>query len=494
MKVFAGITTELRREWHLAVSDPAVPATLGVAAVLTLLALLSGMLRTQERWERQQILEQENVQQRAFLESAFDDDSTSNRELSGLTQAQQDRRSELQMSARSADLLRFTGGHWRAMLPPSVLAGLSTGASGEWPDHYDHAGSSITATVSRTMRTSPILAAVGTFDLTLLIGAILPLAVIGLTFNVVAVDRELGRWDLIRSQATSTFRLVVIRSLIRVTAIALVVFLLTVSWILIAPVGDVDLVAIRNIALWGGWLFVYLAFWGALAILVSSFKLSSSGSGLLLLLCWYVLVLAVPSAVEHAINTRFPLPRASDLIAMEADVRKQLEQDVDVVWAEFLQRHPGITLDEDDPQREFVLRDLALIKAIRSEAHQRTEEYFLRFRQREEQLDLCQMLSPLLAWRTAADQCAGTSLRHFLGLARETAAFHDHYLSHFETLSLEGRELMLTDMRELPRFQVKNLPSQLDQAPLLLSATSLLLWTAMGGWTNWQMMQRSDRH
>ena len=126
MSVFAGITTELRREWHLAVSEPAVLLTLSMVGCLTVLALLTGTLRTQERRERQQLLERDNSQQRAFLESAFDDDSPASNEL---TSARQERRSELQLSARSPDLLRFTAGLWRSILPPSLLAGLSTGAS-----------------------------------------------------------------------------------------------------------------------------------------------------------------------------------------------------------------------------------------------------------------------------------------------------------------------------------------------------------------------------
>ena len=352
----------------------------------------------------------------------------------------------------------------------------------------------MTATLSRSMRTNPLLAAVGTFDLTLLVGAVLPLTVIILTYNLVAADREQGRWDLIRAHAASMPRLVTVRCLIRIAALGLVVILVTVCWTFLVPAGSRNGVAARNFALWSLWLCAHLAFWAAMTMLVNSLRLSSSGSGLLLLLGWCLLVLAIPSAVERGINSRFSMPSFSDLIAMELEVRKQIEQDANAVWADFLQRHAGIHLDEDNPQREFLLRDIAMSEVIRLRVHERTDEYFQQFLQREELLDRCQLLSPLLAWRTAADQCAGTSLRHFLALARQTETFHDHFLSHFETLSLAGRELTLADIREVPRFDVKDLQSSLDPAPLLLSATSLLLWTAVCGWLSWQMFQRSGRH
>jgi len=484
---------DLRREWRLAITDPSLPATLVITGCLTLLALLAGWLRTGQRLEREQALARENSQQRRFLESAFEESTWTDSSESELTPAEQDRQLLLQMSARSPDLMRFTDGVWRSILPATPLSGLSTGASGDWPDHYRHAGPSKSQTLTRAMQPNPLLAAVGAFDLTLLVGAILPLAAIVLTYNVAAADREQGRWELVQSHASSISRLVISRCVVRVGLLAAVVITLTALSTLVFPTGRWDVATFRNLLIWSGGVSAYLAVWCALAVLVNSYRLSSAGAGLLLLVCWCLLVVAVPSLLERGINARLQMPPNSELASMEAEVRKQAEKEADETWAEFLRQHPGIEIDDENPQQEQLLRDIALEEAIRSGTNKRFEEYYRQFLDREDLLDQAQLLTPLLAWRTIADQAAGTSLRHFVEFARQTAVFHDDYISSFEPMSLAGRELSLSDIQAIPRFDSGELPVRLDHLSLLLSAASLLVWGGMCGLLSWRRFRRDAR-
>ncbi|MCA9090884.1 MAG: DUF3526 domain-containing protein [Planctomycetaceae bacterium] len=398
-----------------------------------------------------------------------------------LTPAEQERQLQLQMSARSPDLMRFTGGLWWSLLPASSLAGHSVGVSGEWPDHYRHAGASMAQTVARVSRPNPLLRSVGAFDLTLLVGAILPLAVITLTFDVAAADREQGRWGLVRAHASSLPRLIISRCFVRVGALALLVIVLTASSVLILPTGQWDAAAVGNVLIWGAWLSAYMAFWATLAILSNALPLSASGAGLLLLLSWFITVIAVPTVVERVINRSERMSQQSELLAFEADVRRQSELEADEVWAEFREQHPEIQLDQESPQQEQLLRDMALSEVIRSRVRTRTEAYFRRFLNRDDVLDRLQLLTPLLAWRTAADQCAGTSLRHYVEFAQQTAAFHEEFLSCFEPMSLDGRELSLSDIQNIPQFDARQLQRRLHLPPLLLSAVSLATWIAACG-------------
>lgn len=484
--MFRSTATDLRREWRLAIAESGMPATLVIIGCLTLLALLAGWLRTNQRMERLQTLTRENLQQRRFLESAFDESPPTDPSGGELAPALQDRRLKLRMSARSPDLMRYTGGLWRSTLPASPLTSLSMGAAGEWPDNYHHAGASKAQTLTRAMRPNPLLAAVGAFDLTLLVGVILPLAVIALTFNVVAADQEQGRWELVGSHAASVPSLIFARCLVRVGASALVVILVTALFAIVFSTGRWDGATIRNFLAWSAWLSAYLSFWTALAILVNSLRLSSAGVGLLFLLCWSILVLLVPAVLQRGINRGFQIPPQSELLAMEEDIRKQAEQDADELWAEFLKQHPEIEIDDDQPQQEQLLRDVVLNDVIRSRVHARIENYFQRFLNRESVLDRSQLLTPLLAWRTAADQCTGTSLRHYLEFARQTAVFHDEYVGYFESKSVAGQQMSLSDIQEIPRFDDGQLSKRLHAPPLLRSAASLLLWTGGCGLLSWR--------
>lgn len=472
---------EMRREWRLAVADRVVPLTLAVVGMLTLLALMTGWLRTKQRIAYQQTLRRDNSIQQRFLESAFRQSETSDSISIELSPIQEDRLVELQMSARSPDIMRYIGGIWRSIYPASPLSSLSMGATGEWPDHYYHGASSTTQTLNRTGRANPSLATIGVFDATLLVGAILPLVVIALTYNVVSSDREHGRWSLVGLHAASTPRLIVTRCVVRVVGLLIAVVTVLTACVLIVETTDWGTAATGNLLIWIAWLIAYLAFWTALAISVNFLPVSSSGAGLLLLLAWFILVIVIPSAVQLGTNRSFQFLPPAELVVIEKEIQIQTEEESDKVWADFLREHAEIALDGDNPQQEGLLRDVALNQVVRSRVAARLEKHYQQYLDRESTLDRSQLLSPLLAWRTAADQCAGTSLRHYVEFAKQTSKFHDTFISYFEPFSISGQELSRSDIEELPKFDAGQLQTRLHAPSLVWSAASLLLWTTAAG-------------
>jgi type II secretory pathway pseudopilin PulG len=461
-------------------------------AILMSLALLTGWHRTHQRLTRQQALEQNNKLQKQFLESAFNETTSPTDRNADLSQAEQDRQAALQMSARSPDLMRFTGGIWTSYLPASPLTGLSMGASGEWPEHYRHAGSSVTQTLARDMQPNPLLAVTGAYDMSLVVGIILPLAILILTFDVAAADRETGRWALIQTHCSSTPGLIAARCLVAVVAVTVVINLLLVTSAVAFPIGDVSLAAAAEFAPLGLWVLVYLMFWGSVAFCVASFKLSSAGSGLTLLLCWGTLVLFVPSLVEERLNESSAFPDASELVAMETRIREQVEQQMDSVWADYLQQHPDLKLDDDNPQQEFLLRDIAKEHAARSQIDNELQVHFDQYLNREARVDQSQLLTPTLAWRTVADQYSGTSLRHYIDFAQATATFHDKYVRSFEPMTVAGRELSLADIQSLPKFDGKHIASRRYSYPLSFAGASLICWISVFSFIGWLRLRRSD--
>ena len=481
---------ESLREWRLAISNSVMPLAMIVIGVLTLLALLASGLRTTQRVETQNTLIKENLLHRQWLESVFDESESTEMMASELEPAQSDRKFELQMSAKSPDLMRYTEGIWWTIYPATTISNLSMGASRAWPDHYHHGGSSSIKTLKRSVRFSPLLATIGVFDLTLLVGAILPLAVIVLTYNNVAADREQGRWSLVGLHASSIPRLIVMRCLIKVIAIAAIVVALTTICLMSVYSNEWEFMAVRNFALWIVWLAAYLSVWTVITIFVNSLPMSSSGAGLLLILCWCILVIAVPSVVQRGVDHNYEIPPREVLIDIEEEIQKQAEHESEEILTTFLRQHPEIQLDDENPQQKYLLLDVAVNRTIRSRVHVRLQEYYQQFLERESALDQLQLMSPLLAFRTAADQFAGTSLRHYVDFAKQTARFHEKYIQYFEPYSISGKELSQSDIHGIPRFDSDKLETRLHYFPLLMSSASLLLWTAFFGGISWWNFKR----
>lgn len=480
----------MRRELRLALAEWVFPLTLLIIGALTLLALWAGSLRTKHRLEFQESLKRNNQLQRQFLDSAFAEGDLTESNENELTPAQIDRRYELQFSAKLPDLMRYTGGIWWTIYPASKLSHLSMGSSGDWPDHYHHGGSSLTKTLNRSVRSNPLLATVGAFDLTLLVGAMLPLAVIVLTYHIAASDREQGRWPLLGLHSASIPRLILIRCIVRVGALAFTVFTVTVAWILLFPEHQGELAAWNNFLVWSAWLALYLLFWAALSVFANSLPLSTAGSGLLLLLCWGVLVIAVPSAVQTKINQAYQIPPQAEFLDVEDEIQQQTEQESEQIWNEFLKENRDIELDKDNPQQEYLLRDIALNRKVRSRVRERVEQFYHQFLEREAALDRAQLLSPLLAWRTVAEQSAAVSLRHYLDFARQTAQYHETYIRYFEPFSIAGEELTQSDIQNIPQFDSQESHLRLHLLPLLISAGSLLFWITVVGVCSWWNLRR----
>ncbi|MEM9703576.1 MAG: DUF3526 domain-containing protein, partial [Planctomycetota bacterium] len=454
--------------------DPRLPAALLLAGLLTALALLAAGERVERQLDRERTIERESAADRRFLESAFDEPAPLNDDGPALSPAERDRRSALQMAARYPDLMRFTGGLWTTFRTASPLAGLAAGSADDWPIAYRHAGSSLAETLRRAAPTNPLLAIVGAYDTTLLVGAVLPLLLLMLTFDVAADDRERGRWPLLATHCGSVAGLIAVRCGVRVAAVACVAVLPTVLWAAVVRAGEPP--AFAPLAVWCGAVVGTLAFWGALSFLVASFDLSAAASGLTLLLCWVVLVLCVPSLIERGVNDR-TTPAPGDLAAVESDADEQFLDLPEDVWRDFLERHPQLELDDENPQQEFLLRDLAAAEAVRDRVNATHRAQLDRFLDRERHLDVVQFLSPALAWRTASEQAAGTSLRHATDLAAATAEFHGRFLRHFEPMTIAGRELTRDDLRAMPAFDEHKIGPRLHAAPLSLAGASLFLWT-----------------
>lgn len=477
----------MRLEWSLAIRDPIFPLTIAIIGMLTLLAVYTGWLRNTQVVEVQRSFRQDNAQQRLYLESAFEESHLM--QMTNDDAALSDRQFELQMSARSPDLMRHTAGIWWTLYPTSPLSAFSAGASNDWPNYYYHRGYSAVQTLTRTVRPNPLLAVVGAFDLTLLVGTILPLAVIALTYNIVSSDRAHGRWSLVVLHAPSKPRLIATRCFVRMIALSITVISVTACFVLIASTDVSDFATIRNFMIWSGMLLVYLTFWSVLVIAVNSLPFSSSGAGLFLLLCWSILVIAVPAAVEHGVNQRFQILPQTELLKMEREIRREVETETEKVWADFLSRYPTVELAPNNPQQEHLLRDLAVSKETYSRIQERLHVYYQQFLDRDFTIDQSQILTPLLAWKTAADQSAGTSLRHYLEFAQQTSKFHRDYTEFFERFSLEGRELTQSDVQKIPHFDGHQIEHRLFAMPLLMSAGSLFFWTTLVTLLNWWLVR-----
>jgi ABC-2 type transport system permease protein len=155
---------------------------------------------------------------------------------------------------------------------------------------------------------NPLLTAFGNFDLAFVLVFLVPLLVIAATFDIWSSERELGTWDLVRSQPASPWRVLVVKLLVRGGAIilpALTLLLAAVLWLGLPLDGRVAAAA--------GVCLTYLILWLGAALVIVAQNRSSDFNLVALLALWVIWAVLGPALVTMAAAAHFPVGESLEI-------------------------------------------------------------------------------------------------------------------------------------------------------------------------------------
>jgi len=184
--------------------------------------------------------------------------------------------------------------------------------------------------------TSPLLASFGNFDLAFVFVALAPLLVIALTFNVWSAERDIGTWDLIRSQPFAPWRVLALKLALRggLASLAVLALYLAASLIL-------DFAFDRAWLTVGISLVCYLAFWIAVAALVTLCRQASDTNMVVLLGVWLLAAVVGPASVNAVPSARYPLPESMELTVPQRQAyHGAWDEPLEEVMAAFYRSYP----------------------------------------------------------------------------------------------------------------------------------------------------------
>jgi ABC-2 type transport system permease protein len=220
---------------------------------------------------------------------------------------------------------------------PSPLAALSPGQSALYPftAQVGFFGRE-DALFSNYQLDNPLALQAGTFDMGFVLLFLLPLALIALSFDVLAGDRESGNLRLLLAHPVSVAQLVWTRLLLRSALVVIPVLLLAVVGGLVAGASLGGLLA------WVGIALAYMLFWVALvAWLVTLFKTVPTAV-LALVTAWVALLLVLPSVVHAVVQGLHPPPSRITLVAEARAAQVRVERAAAQLMAEYMHDHPEL--------------------------------------------------------------------------------------------------------------------------------------------------------
>jgi ABC-2 type transport system permease protein len=196
-----------------------------------------------------------------------------------------------------------------AVLPPDAMAILSAGQSDMYPYYYKITLSKKQALYHSEDPENPQILSSGRFDVSFVIIFLLPLLVIGFTYNVYASEKEAGTLLLLMAQNVPVEKVVACRFVVRY-----LLFSLYFNALLLAGLAlfGVSLTAsFSEAATMVAITLLYTAFWFALSYWLNSFKKTSGFTATALTGAWLLAVFIIPSIISTVVDTLHPLALAS---------------------------------------------------------------------------------------------------------------------------------------------------------------------------------------
>lgn len=301
---------------------------------------------------------------------------------------------------------------------------------------------------SREEIENPVHLLSGPLDLAFLVTFLLPLLALALSFDLLSREREQGTLALVLSQPVSARRLTLVKMLARwgvlfclAAGAAALAFLLLNGGL---PTG--------RFLLWAGIVALYLGFWVALAAVVNLTGRDSARNAVLLAFLWLVFVVLVPAGVQITAGLVHPVPSRAELVALEREEVRQVQEQASAVLAQYYDDHPEMlpagSVDEVDFQtRAFAVNQevnarLAPVRARYRESLEAQRDWIRTFR----------WLSPTLLAYEALVELAGTGDARVDRFERGVEAFHTEWVAFFEPLIFGDQRLEPTDLDRLPSW------------------------------------------
>lgn len=442
---------EVAHEWRIVRREPMFRWACFLLAIVTALCLYSGLAFKAAR-DAQAVAEvTRSLEKRATAKAVLADEAAGRIPVSPWGPGEPNR----------AD--------WNAARPSGPLAHLSAGREDISP---------LSATVTLFMTRadtlfkkfqfdSPLALAAGRADAGFLILYILPLFALGLTYNLLAEERDSGRLSLMVAQGAGARRRLALRFGLRILPVVIsLLIVLTAALIGGAPGGP--------LRVWGAAAMLYVVVWIAAAWLIATMRrrqetLAGIAAGL-----WLLVTLAVPSASMAIAHALFPpiSPKAliNETRGIEVEANQNLRSRLDA-WLAARPEYPPIPEGADDwgaklyvSQREVEAR-LAPMLAARAESERAQRRLF----------GFLSVLSPTAVAQIVMAEAAGTGPTRQAAYAAQAEIFLRQWQEQLSPLIFRRIRLQESDIDGLPRFAFQ------EQAVSALQPGLAYLFVLAGG-------------
>ncbi|WP_417886633.1 ABC transporter permease [Zunongwangia sp.] len=177
---------------------------------------------------------------------------------------------------------------------------------------------------------NPMKSLAGNFDLSFVLIYFFPLLIIGLSFNILSIEKEQGTLPLLLSQPIKTITIVSAKLFFRFILVVSLAYLLSIIGFYYAEIS-LD----SRILLWFLLITFNCLFWFGVSFFIASLQKASAFNAVSLLGIWLAFTFIIPAGLNVYVNLKQPVPEA---LALTIKQREEVHGGWDLPKDETMQR------------------------------------------------------------------------------------------------------------------------------------------------------------
>jgi ABC-2 type transport system permease protein len=300
---------------------------------------------------------------------------------------------------------------------------------------------------------NPYNMALGFFDPAFVLTFLLPLFIIGLSYNIISSEREQGTLRLLLSQPVGLLKVFIPKISLRL------IFILVVIWVFLIVnqllFGSGSLTAGSAF----GYLFLstalYIIFWFALALIVNLLGYSSSNNLVILFSFWLISTVIIPTITNLlATNIHMVPSRVEYVNAIRAAGQEASEKKEEILAAFYGDERELMRNDiAEDVRRKTTLENLA-VNDYAAERVAETRAVFERQLEAQQELaDKYTFSSPSLIFYRSLTALSETDRWHYKKLQQVAEQFSKDWKDHFRIPYSQGVSFNSSDYEAIPYYR-----------------------------------------
>lgn len=320
--------------------------------------------------------------------------------------------------------------------------------------------------------TNPLKQLAGSFDYAFVLVFLVPLFIIGASYDVRSRDEDLGTEALVCAAPSRLSRVLALRLALRAAPVVAVVLALSafaVAWLGLPLDARAGAFALGSL--------VYVALWFLLVFLVASLRRSSAWNAVTLAGAWIGWCVLLPALVNVALVTASPARDGVELtLAQRQEVNAAWDRPKRATLDPFFARRPEWASTPVPEDRFSWPWYYAMHEAGDAHVARDIERYHAALARREQWTARAALALPPLALQLVLDRMAGTDMASELAFRDSIAAYHEQLKQTFYPLVFNSKGLSAFDLDAVPRhrFQSAERPVHLTALAGLLGALALL--------------------